>query len=164
MDSNERLRIERLLEANQNRRAVDAIDALGLAGRTDPDMWFFRGKALLRLKNYSESLNSFREACKLNSNDATSTYYRGLAAERVGEYGEALAAYSKALRINPGMQEAERKIASLTSQSPALAEDSDVDARRLRSTKASRGVEKYPALTFQYLILSSAFGKTVRPN
>lgn len=58
-----------------------------------------RGRALIELKQYSEALNSFSEALKINEYDAEAYFYRGECRARMGKWIEAKMDKLKALQL-----------------------------------------------------------------
>lgn len=59
---------------------TELIDMIDGALKRDPknrDMWFGRGKVFYNLKNYDESIASFKKVVELDPTDATSTFYIG---------------------------------------------------------------------------------------
>lgn len=87
-----------LLIARRYREAAALLDKLILADSQDDGVWYLRGVASLKLKNYDGAMECFERALLL---DRKSAYYqiKGMAHFELFEIDEALAAFNEALSI-----------------------------------------------------------------
>ena len=92
-------------------RAEEAATELGEAQkRLGPKFLvsYFRGLALDRAGKSSEALGAFREAVRLNPNNAEAHLNLGKTELAQGQMSQAIAELQQALRLNPGNQQATR--------------------------------------------------------
>ncbi len=73
------------------------------AGRVPADyaVLVFRGTSSMAGKKYAQALESFKEAVKLNPQDANLYYYLGVASYFTGDSGQAVEYLKKAAELNP---------------------------------------------------------------
>jgi tetratricopeptide (TPR) repeat protein len=85
-------------------KAVDAYEKALAIEDTDYNIWWKKGKALFKLKKYSEAVQSYNRALALNPPSPNSyVIYRehGLISRRLEEYKESIISYKKSLSIEP---------------------------------------------------------------
>jgi len=75
-------------------------------GKTLAEWQFQTGVAYYELGRYSEAVESFKQAIRINPDYAEAHYNLGVAYYKLGRYSEAVEAYKQAIRINPDYAEA----------------------------------------------------------
>lgn len=113
-DFNEaKLGLARALSANRREaEAVILLNELALA-YPDAEVFFQLGRLRYNDGSFSEAIQYFQQAVKLNPWHANSLYSLGLALEASGRTAEALAYYHKVLLLNPANSDLEKRIAEL---------------------------------------------------
>lgn len=60
-----------------------------------------KGKTLLEVNKFEESLGFFEQALLMNQNDPELWNYKGIALRSMGRYDEALECFNKSLELDP---------------------------------------------------------------
>ena len=63
--------------------------------------WYDKGTSLYDEKKYSEAIQAFNEALKVDTENSKAWYKKGRALSRLKKYNEAIKCYDEAIRINP---------------------------------------------------------------
>ncbi|RKX69761.1 hypothetical protein DRP53_07205 [candidate division WOR-3 bacterium] len=74
------------------------------------------GQSYLLNRQYSEAINKFKEALKINPRDPELYYHLGLAYEGAGEFEEAKKMYLNVLELDKNNDAAERRLRQITSR------------------------------------------------
>ncbi|WP_445247829.1 tetratricopeptide repeat protein [Microcoleus sp. OTE_8_concoct_300] len=109
-------------------------------------IYFYRGNAYYKQKEYDRAIEDYNQALLLNPKDVDALYNRGNAYYNKGEYDRAIADYNQALLLNPKYAEAlynrgiayelkGDKVKAIESYSQALAVAQDPQVKELAQRK-----------------------------
>ena len=66
-----------------------------------PHAWYNLGVAYINLNRYNDAIEAYRQALRINPEDADAWNNLGIAYRHLNRYNDAIEAYRQALRINP---------------------------------------------------------------
>ena len=101
-----------LLQMGKNNEAIKVIENMKLPKKMF-DYYFFKGRALLNLKNYKDALDSFLKANKIYDSDYKLINLIGITYVSLKDYDNALKVFKASLKINPHQDSIKRIIDKL---------------------------------------------------
>ncbi len=135
-------------------RGIDQLLAdLGLGEPSPPsesDKWVCRGDEEERAGNHERAIETYREAIRLEPNNATAHFRLADALKNQGDLGGAIAEYHQSLRLKPNLVDAHLHLAE------SLSERKETDAALTEAREATRLA---PEDAYAHAGLCKAFGE-----
>ena len=96
-----------LIKDKISSKSVTEIKGSGIEDyEMTPEHWFNLGNAYYDSGKYKEAIKSFKQALRINPDDAEAHFNLGVAYGGLGKYKEAIESYKQAIRIDPDCRDA----------------------------------------------------------
>lgn len=130
MDPGTKEQLTALLKSNPRMLIAQAASLV----KQDADAGLLVGTAHLRLKEYASAENAFREAVRIEPQNAQALYHVGLCAERQSRIDEAMGIYHRVLMVDPGFTAASVRLGAIPNL-PAVKGDVGQNASQAAGTR-----------------------------